>query len=170
MKKALLQDQQIQSSYNIDQTLYLTKALEIMKETYKAIFKIDASFYYQCLICLTGFKSNPFKSIYYMPHSEAEQFILNKKPLTSLKCKCFINNQCNGFLEVNQVITDFPQILILNCYPQATVKCKLSFKFIEIKSQSSYSLFSCVCYKANSCKFLNFVLIGSFLFLIFEFR
>ena len=169
MKEALQQDQKIQSSNYIDQTLYLTKALEIIKETDKAIFKINTSLYYQCPNCLKK-TSTRVESKFYMTYWELEDLILNKKQSSSLKCKNFINNQCNGFLEVNQVITDFPQILILNCYPQATVKCKLSFKFIEIKSQSSYSLFSCVCYKANSCKFLNFVLIGSFLFLIFEFR
>jgi hypothetical protein len=168
MEEALQQDQIIKFSNYIDQTLYLTKALEIMKETDKEIFKINASFYYQCPNCLTGYTSTLVESKFYMTHWELKQFILNKKHLTSLKCKNF--NKCIGFYKGNEVITDFPRILILNCYTPTTVKCQLSFKFNEIKTKSLYSLFSCVCYKANSCKFLNFFLIGSFLFLIFEFR
>jgi len=149
--------------------MFLTKVFDTIEETdLKSKFKIDTTDYFRCRECLTGYTSTLVESKFYMTYWELDQFILKQKHLTSLKCKNF--NNCFEFYETNKVITDFPQILILNCYTPTTVKYQLSFKFNEIKTKSSYSLFSCVCYKANSCKFLNFFLIGSFLFLIFEFR
>ncbi len=139
-----------------------------MEETddLKSKFKIETTYYARCTECFTAFPTKQFENKFYTKYLEIDSYSAHLFQLINVcyNCRKHVN------MNYKQVITDFPQILILICYTPTTVNCKLSFKFNEISTQSSYSLFSCVYYKANSCKFLNFVLKGSFLFLIFEFR
>jgi hypothetical protein len=134
----------------------------------KSKFKIETTYYAQCTECFTAFLSKQFEYKFYTKYLEIDSY-----SASLIQSIDFCYN-CRKHVKTNykQVITDFPQILILMFYPHENVKCQLSVKFNETLKKSSYSLFSCVCSKpeSKSCKFLNFVLIGSFLFLTFEFR
>ena len=156
MGKALLQDQQIQSLNYPNQALYLSRAFEIIEDkVLKSKFQIFTSYYYQCQSCGEWTKSENFNSIFSMKHWEIDHYLDREHALTSHNCRC------RGKLIIYSVITEFPDILIVEYERnQSTIKYEIKFKFNEIKTRSSYLLFSYVCYKpkSGSCKLLISVL------------